>query len=49
MECTWGNKEFAEQLKLLQSMIDQETDTKRKLYLEKEVSNLAISKILVIL
>ena len=35
MECTWGNKEFAEQLKLLQSMIDQETDTKRKLYLEK--------------
>ena len=35
MECTWGNKEFAEQLKLLQTMIDQETDTKRKLYLEK--------------
>ncbi len=41
MKCTWGKKEFAEQLSLLQSMIDQETDIKRKLYLEKvlDVSN----------
>lgn len=35
MENTWGRKEFAEQLGKLQSMIEQETDIKRRLYLEK--------------
>ena len=35
MENTWGRKEFAEQLGKLQSMIEQESDIKRRLYLEK--------------
>lgn len=35
MKCTWGRKDFAEQLSKLQSMIEQETDIKRRLYLEK--------------
>ena len=34
MECTWGRKEFAEQLTKLQTLIEQETDIKRRLYLE---------------
>ena len=37
MECTWGISELTEQLSLLQSMIDQESDIKRKLYLKKKV------------
>ena len=35
MECTWGRKDFAEQLTKLQTLIEQETDVKRRLYLEK--------------
>lgn len=35
MECTWGRKDFAEQLTKLQTLIEQETDIKRRLYLEK--------------
>ena len=41
MECTWNRKEFSLQLKKLESLIEQETDIKRKLYLEKvlDISN----------
>ena len=40
MECTWGISELTEQLSLLQSMIDQESDIKRKLYLEKVLDSI---------
>ena len=35
MECNWDRRDFAEQLKELQRLIDKETNLKRKLYLEK--------------
>lgn len=35
MKLTWGRKEFAEQLKKLSLLVEDETDLKRKLYLEK--------------
>lgn len=35
MELSWGRKEFAEQIKKLSQIIDDEKDIKRRLYLEK--------------
>lgn len=35
MKCNWDRRDFANQLKELQKLIDNETDLKRKLYLEK--------------
>lgn len=35
MEYTWNRKDFSNQLKKLQELIDKETDIRRKLYLEK--------------
>lgn len=35
MELTWGRKEFGEQIKKLNQIIENETDLRRKLYLEK--------------
>ena len=35
MKCTWDRKDFSHQLKVLNDLIDKETDVKRSLYLQK--------------
>lgn len=35
MQCTWNSKDFAQQIRKLQELIEHETSLKRKIYLEK--------------